>query len=316
MVAITVILAAVVGVFATGIGGELNKVSGNAKVDFDESPVGLEMTVETISTSADVRLNGETVATIDEDDTGRTVLLPTAPGDRVTVVSGNDQQSVLVDKTADDRSEIGDFIFYWDYSNSNNDKDVLQDLSGNGNDAEIRNPGNAQFREDAIEFDQDNDHGAITSIDAPVTVDEFTLATTVTMDGSQNSPADILAHTGSGTELGFEIDEADSNPDKHKVRTEFNSNTQGQKFSTFVEKGPGTHTYILTYDGEQLNYFVDGQLVDTVDDADGAIDLGSMQVARDKAFASQQFVGQLNETRMYYQTLDEEDIEALDETMR
>lgn len=41
---------------------------------------------------------------------GKSVLLPTAPGDRITVVSEDGGRSVLVQEEIDERSEIGDFI--------------------------------------------------------------------------------------------------------------------------------------------------------------------------------------------------------------
>jgi hypothetical protein len=48
------------------------------------------------SNAVDVRLNGESVATIDGDSTGRGIFLPTAPGDEVILLTENEDATARV----------------------------------------------------------------------------------------------------------------------------------------------------------------------------------------------------------------------------
>lgn len=348
MVAITVLLAVTVGAFVLGFNGEVSNVSGNVAVDFEKNPVGLEMTVEAIDTNAEVRLNGQTIDTINETDTGRTVLLPTAPGDRITVVSGDDDQSVLVDKTAESREEVGNFVGYYkfdshqgevgpktatDYSNNGNDLTGQESIEWNGNGVFLEN-------EDAGGGDtvppNEVEHFDVPDITSPEPVDQITFvvdikpAATTDAKASDRPSRDAMdiwdqeaANTGSmplrAVTDGCLSGTCSTAGDNSYFLNFFKLDSTSDQFEL------GKRQQIaVTYDrttGESKLYATGGN--DNLLKQSGnrgttsnSIQLGALKVGVDQDVDILRYEGEYYEFRIYYEELSRTEIESIFEVMR
>lgn len=89
--------------------------TAEAAFEYEGTPAGLVMTPTALGTDVVVELNGDRVGSFDADSAGESLLLPTAPGDRVTVVSEDGDRSVLVEERIDERSEVGDLVAYYPF---------------------------------------------------------------------------------------------------------------------------------------------------------------------------------------------------------
>jgi FlaG/FlaF family flagellin (archaellin) len=343
MVAVVVLLAATVGAFVLGFNEELSTVSGNVKVDFEENLVGMEMTVEAIDTDAEVRLNGETITTVDETDTGRTVLIPTGPGDRITVVSGNDDQSVLVQETADDRDEIGDLVGYYkfnshqgevgsktatDYSNNGNDLTGQESIEWNGNGVFLENEdagGGTTVPPNEVE------HFDVPDITSPEPVDQITFvvdikpAATADTKGSDRPSGDALdiwdqeaSNTGS-MPLRAETDGCNRGTCSPAGDKSYFLNFAGLESTSNQFELGNRQQVAVTYDrttGESKLYATGGN--DDLLKASGnrgtisnSIELGALKVGVDQDVNILRYEGEYYEFRIYYEGLSRSEIEAI-----
>jgi FlaG/FlaF family flagellin (archaellin) len=320
MVAVTVLLATTVGVFSLGFESELTEISGNADVAFEPSPVGLEMTVETVSTTADVRINGETVATIDKGDTGREILLPTAPGDQITVVSGNDQQSVLVDKTAEERDEIGDLLAYYKFDQTTGD---LKDYSGNNNDATIVGTPNRTGEE--YVFDASQGEEARSDLTAGAEVDELSMFVTFTADstGSVATGSDCSDATGGcGGQYQqlFEYQSPSLELQTSRVTDDtFRMYEEAPGAPTRIQGGPfetgQTYVAAYTYDGKNVKVYMDGTKIIDVDGTREPVSLSPFRIA-DQPSQGENFDGSISETRIYYNAFNKSQVDSVSSLMQ
>jgi len=78
--------------------------TADAKFEYERTAAGLEMKPVALGTDVIVRLNGQGITSFDAESAGQRALIPTAPGDRITVVSEDGDRSVFVTKEIDDRS--------------------------------------------------------------------------------------------------------------------------------------------------------------------------------------------------------------------
>src|SRR6056297_3293449 len=131
IVVITVVLGTVVAVQFTGFTSKIGGPTSQATFEYAESPVGIEMIPKQIAQDVAVEINGKQVATFDRSDAGNGKLIPTSPGDHLTVVAADGSRSVLVSRTVDDREEIGDFSAHYTFEAGSGD--TLVDRSGNEN---------------------------------------------------------------------------------------------------------------------------------------------------------------------------------------
>jgi hypothetical protein len=319
MVAITVLLAAVVGVFTLGFDDELEEVSGNVKVDFDESPVGLAMTVEAISTTGEVQVNGETIATIDQGDTGRTILVPTAPGDRVRIVSGNDDTAILVDRAVEDRDEVGDFISYYRFDDQSNPNEI-KDYSNQGNTLDLVDPGATYTTDGAVDFTHQTGGAKNTSLSGPlgVDVDAITVLMAVQVDGPGGGGGDdhsesMKLRVDSSTPGGDQID-FDHEEDGHDdYKTDFVSNEANVLASGTEHEFGSTHVYAVTISSEHIRAYIDGNNVGQASHDE--------EVRPEKFFignefdGSEELDGKVYETRIYHHALNDEEIASVTSLM-
>ena len=316
-IVIGVVLVTLSLTFLDGVGAP----TAEASFEYEQTPVGLRMTATAIGTDVSVQLNGRPVATFDEGSAGKSVLVPTAPGDRLAVVSRDGEQSVLVDRAIDDREEIGNFIAYYTFGAGSGP--TLVDRSGNGNDGALQ--GDPAWQARSLAFDGAGDYVAVDDFDTPVdSVDQFTVAVTYrTDDGSQKQ--ELLEHKSaddnwlvelkpcsnaqvpSGTcSAGddyspvFSVDKAGGNQDE-------------QIFGTGTQAGT-RQVLVGTFDGSEHTLYVDGEKAST-GDYSGEISMGDLTIGKDVEFDGDYLDGEVDEIRLYYTAFDDEEVRVLTTAM-
>lgn len=302
--------------------------TADARFEYEETPAGLEMTPTALGTDAIVRLNGKRINTFEADTAGQSVLLPTAPGDRITVVSRDAEQSVLVDRTVDDRSEIGDFIAYYTFD-QRTDATVV-DRSGNDNDGTATEDGERPTRgSDSagayMAFDENDgsvDMGDLAVKTEEVAVDELTIAFRYRITGSgsgsgTDSIQELMQHRqgGTGSFAWYMETEPDAYPE-HALdyNIGWTSSPSAQIVTSDSIPGDEVQTVVGTYDGEEMVLYRDGEKIDTKD-LSRDVGLGQLWVAGGSGPNPQYMTGKMYEVRLYYTAFSEDEVTVLSEAM-
>ena len=310
LVAVVVVVGVPLTVFSFAFLDGLGAPTADATFTYEQTSAGLEMTPEVLGTDVAVRLDGKQVATFDEGEAGRTVLLPTAPGDRITVVSRDGEQSVLVDRTVDDRSEVGDFIAYYTFESTSGT--TLVDRSGNGNDGTLS--GDPTWQGDSLRFDGADDSVSVTDIITPgVDVSEFTVAVAYRQRGSSGRVNQLVEHYDGGVEWFLENPGAAGSA----YTTDFAVNYPSHVLNSGEQYTTGTrHVAVGTYDGSTYELYVDGELKGRKTDFDGDVVMGDLVIGADAPGATyQHFDGDIYEIRLYYAAFDEEGVATVSTAM-
>lgn len=321
LVAVVLVLAVVLSTIALTYLDRTGAPSADVAFEYDQTPVGLEMTPISMGTDAVVELNGRPSADLGPDSVGESVLLPTAPGDRVTVVSTDDEQSVLVDRRIDSRDEIGDFTSYYRFDGDSGST-TLADRSGNGNDGAL--VGNPTWTDRGLAFDGSGDYVEITDISAPVDVDEFTVAVAYRVDEVKKQ--ELVEHKSGDDNWLLELKPCDSGQVPGSVCTGGDAYTpvynvdssggsqSGQIFGGRLEPG-SWHVLVGTFDGTEYTLYVDGEEVST-ETYPGEISMGDMNVGADiEPSMTDYFDGEMSELRLYYAAFDSADVARLTDVM-
>lgn len=322
-VLLLVVVAVVVGSVAAA--GALTFLDGfgtptaTADFSYERTAAGLLMTSEVIGTDVTVRLNGRDVAAFDPDSAGQSVLLPTAPGDRITVVSQDGDRSVLVQEKIDERSEIGDFIAYYTFEEGD-DATVLEDQSGNGNDGTLEDDGSGDgpdWTGCGLDFDGNSEYVTVDDITTAETdnVEEFTVAIAYEQTGNENSVNQLVEHRFSGNEWFIETSPASngesySNGDSVDYAVEY----PGHVASSTAVDTDTRHVVVGTYDGTDYELYVDGQSVDSGSHSE-AVGMGTMRIGRDYEGTNQYLAGDICEMRLYFTAFDSGEVEIISEEM-
>jgi len=250
------------------------------------------------------------------DAAGQSVLMPTAPGDTITVVSEDEDRQVLVNREIDSRSEIGDFIAYYTFDSTSGG--TLVDQSGNGNDGTL--VGDPQWTGDGLRFDGSDDSVEVSDISAPVDVEEFTIAVAYRQRGNTTSSDGVSqlvehqfqtntnewyletseANSGATNDPSYTIDYAVEFPDEVIVSDAVERETR--------------HVAVGTFDGEEYALYVDGDRKGTGSHAE-EVNMGDMSIAEDFEQNSQHFDGDIYEIRLYYTAFDDEEVAIITKAM-
>lgn len=307
VIAVTLILLSATFLQRTGT------PTAEAAFEIEESPAGLSLVPEALGTDVDVELNGERITHIPSDDAGEPSLIPTAPGDRLTIVSRDEDRSVRLEKRIDDRSEIGDFIALYRFDAGSGS--TLHDQSGNDNDGTLQgSPAWTPNGGGCLEFDGTADYVSIENISAPLEVDEFTVAVTYRQRGvGTDSIAQLVEHSWSGNEWFIETEANGSGGYRGMYAVGF-PDAAGQ-IQTGDEFAFGDHHVAVgTSDGNSFELYVDGQL-----EASGTfgreVDMGDMNLARDFESSIQYFAGDMCEVRLYYTAFDAAAVQSITAAM-
>lgn len=327
LVAITVLLSSVIAIYGLGV---TDKITGQpsptaATVSISETNAGSEITVERVEKPVEIQLNGQTLYEVDQSDVGATYFVPTAPGDRVTVVATGESQQLVLNKQLDEHN-AGDFIAYYEFDTSDS-PDRLVDESGNGNDATVYN--DPDWVEDShgtgIQFDADNKtHAEVTSlaVDETKDVEEMTVVIKYrTTDDAAGTGTDC----GNCDEIQQLIEhhtEEDASEDNFEWYLETVDNTDSEYEVNYVVRPESVqtsnnlqeddvHVLIGTYDGEQMRYYLDGELVATRS-LDRQVNMGDVSIAADAPDEDIQFLnGRIYEVRLYYTAMDDSEAEIV-----
>lgn len=309
MVAITVVLAAVVVALLTGTVTLGVAPTTDTAVSLDSTNAGTDLSPQFGgSQEVDVRLNGETLVTINGSDTGRTIFLPTAPGDEVLLVASDGKGDVLIRETFD-ADEAGDFVAYYPFDDGGGT--TLKDESLNGNDGTLED--DPQWVSDAqgsaLEFDGSDDYVQVDNLNTGTgDVEEFTVAVTFQPD-STGSIQQLAEHNAGGEEWHVETT-GDSN-----VRFAVNY-TAGEFVETTSDPLTAGKTYVVTgtYDGQQYDLYLNGSHVGG-GSYDSEVNMGNMRLGKDDSGAGQEFDGRVYEYRLYYTAFDDHQAEMLEKVM-
>jgi len=291
--------------------------TAEASFEYEQTSAGLRMTSQALGTDVTVQLNGEEFASIDADSAGQSILVPTAPGDTITVVSNDEDRSVLVTREIDDRDEIGDFIAY--YAVDSTSGDTLEDESGNGNDGTLESDGGSdpQWAGCGLRFDGSDDHVSVSDITTGGVdeVSEFTIAVEYEQTGGQGSVNQLVEHRFSGGEEWFmETSPNTGEPYSTGYSIDYAVEYPGEVASSTSVSMDTRHVVVGTYDGSGYELFVDGQSKASGSHSE-AVEMGEMRFGRDFEGSSQYFEGEICEIRLYYTAFDSEDVERITEAM-
>jgi len=251
-----------------------------------------------------VQLNGQDVATLESEDVGVPTLLPTAPDDQITVVSRDEERSVLLRERVDEREEVGDFVVFDDFESQSGT--TVVDQSRNDNDGE--------FRDD----DGENDHVQVDDITTAVvsSVEEFTVATKVRITGETGSGTSarqqFVEHTFGGNEWFLETADSDA-PFEAIYAVNFPGDTVSS--SERLEVGE-TYVIVGTYDSDSGDYHfhIDGTRIASANH-NRNVGMGELRLGRDFESQIQYLDGRLCEFRLYYISFDAGGIQLLTGTI-
>jgi len=320
LVAVVIVIAIVLVTLSFSFLDNTGAPTAEASFQYEQTPVGLRMTATAISTDVAVQLNGRSVATFEGGDAGRSVIVPTAPGDQITVVSRDREKSVLVDKTIDDRDEVGDFIAYYPFEDEN--ETVLFDRSGNGNDGTIT--GDPVPNGESLAFDGD-DYVSVTDFNTPVDrVSEFTVAVTYRTDDADRKQ-ELIEHKSDDDNWLLELKPC-SNGQVPSDRCEDNGyvpvfsvdqagGTQDEQIFGNGEQADTRQTLVGTFNGSGHTLYVDGERARS-GTYEGNISMGELNIGRDVEFDGDYFDGEIYEIRLYYTAFDDQQVRVLTEAMR
>jgi FlaG/FlaF family flagellin (archaellin) len=313
LVAVVVVVSLVVVVFGFAFLDGFGTPTAEASFRYDQTPAGLVMTPKALSTDVTVQLNGKPVETLSADSAGESVLLPTAPGDQITVISADGEQSVLVQREVDDRKEVGDFIAYYSFDRGSGD--TVVDRSGNGNDGTA--DGGYSRTGSCMDFDGTSgshvDIGDLT-LDGPDSVDELTVAITYQHDGTGSGIQNLIEHQDSRFAWYIETPR-DRGGDPHQMKFNIGwTDPPIAEISTPDTPAQETQVLVGTYDGEQMALYRNGEQIDRKA-LDREVQLGQVILAADSNPSIQNLDGQLCEVRLYYTAFDERSVDVLTNAM-
>jgi hypothetical protein len=316
LVAVVVAVASVTFVGALVVLDGFGTPTAEGSFEFDQSSAGLVVRPTALGTDVVVTLNGRAIEQIESDEAGKSVLVPTAPGDTVTIVSTDGEQSVLVSREIDDRSEIGDFIAYYRFENSGQ---TLSDRSGNGNDATL-NGDEDGWQDSSYEFTGD-DYFEVSDLNTPVAeVSQFTFAVAYRTDTGEEKQE--LAEHKSGTDnWGVEIKQCGpdwddclpSDPNTYNPNffaDESGGSQDGEIFGDTQQTGT-PKVIVGTYDGSSTKMYVDGEFKSSRAFS-SEINMGKFYIGADaENQGSDRLDGRIYEIRLYYTAFDDGEVKRI-----
>jgi hypothetical protein len=235
----------------------------------------------------------------------------------ITVVSRDEQQSVLIQREIDERNEIGDFISYYTFDEESGD--TVIDASGNGNDGNMT--GGVSWTDaacgSALDFDGESgthvDIGNL-STDETQSVDELTIAIQYVHDGGSDIQ-NLIEHQDSSFAWYMETDGKHGDPHQMEFDIGFSS-SPSESIKTSDLAGGETHTLVGTFDGNQMDLYHDGTLVDSKP-LDREVALGEVKLGADSEpdDVGQNLDGRICEMRLYYSAFDTDEVERITNAM-
>lgn len=300
--------------------------SADGSFEYERTPAGLEIVPQAIGTDVRVQLNGQEVTTIEADSAGQRILVPTAPGDTITIVSTDEDRSVLLTEEIDERDEVGDFIAYYTFD-QRSDNTVL-DRSGNGNNGTATDDGNRPARgtDSAgtyMSFDENDgslDMGELDVKTGVSTVEEVTIAIRYSVTGpgtgsNNNAIQELMQHRDGNFAWYLETQEG-AYP-THAIDYTIGWNNPPSQEITTGDSIPGNsvQTVIGTFDGSEMTLYRNGKQVATKA-LSREVGLGKLWVGGGSGNLDQYLTGQIYEVRLYYTAFTSEQVRTLTNAMQ
>lgn len=312
MASLTIVAVGLVAFVAMDYLALLGGPTAATVLDLHETDAGMQMNVEYAGQDATVNINDEPITTIEGDDAGRSIYLPTAPGDRVTVVATSDDRSVLLSETVD-QGQAGNFVGYYTFDAGSGS--TLVDRSLNHNNGTIQG---ATWRNTAegesLQFDGSDDYVRVDNVSTAniSEVPAFTVVVEFNITQETGDNQQLVEHTtGSGNEWFLETPDSDAPYD-----LEFAVNYPDDRISTSSQPiGLNeTHVAVATYDGEEYTLYIDGTLVANAT-YPREVEMGQIKIGRDDEQSIQFLSGYIYEFRLYYTAFDGTEVTTITETV-
>jgi flagellin-like protein len=338
LVAIVIVTAAVVGLLSMGTAEQLDQPSPlDAQLSLEPDSAGTSAFVRSVQSPVEVRIDGETIYTVTPSDSGEELFLPTAPGDTVTVVSTGSKQELLLQQTVDPAS--GDYML--SYPLTAGSGTAVSDRSAHENDAELGELDGSGFstgtgshpswvdtgEETALRFDGQTDAARTNGVqlEEEDQVDEFTIAVKFNSRGSTGGVQQIVEHSTENEPVQdwawyFETDGGNAGgPDEFAVDYEVHWPSATVATTDPLKRG-NTHVLVGTYDGEELDLYVNGSAQVTGKELSSSLtadpaQMGDLWVGADIDCRCQHFDGDMYEVRLYYTALDDDEVEQVSTAM-
>jgi hypothetical protein len=316
---VILLLVTAAGVFVVFTAGDANKPTAEGAFELRPTSTGIEVVATSVTQSVTVQLNGRDIHTLTESDIGQPVLLPTAPGDRVSIVSRTGNKTTLLEEVIDDRREVGDFVAYYTFESGIGT--TILDRSGNGNNGTLRDdeggPGptwtSGNIRT-GLQFDGSGDYVRVPDITTEEvdTVSDFTVATTVRIRGPTGDIQQFVEHRYGDNEWYLETTTT-SGPYGVAYAVRFDDQVIR---SAPTLRSRQTYALVGTYDSETDAYtlYIDGDRVAS-DTFDSDVRMGELILGRDYERSEQYFHGTMSQFRLYYTDFDDSEVRALTRVM-
>jgi hypothetical protein len=234
------------------------------------------------------------------------------------VVSTDGEKSLLLDRTVDDRNEVGDFIAYYSFAAGSGSN--VSDRSGNGNDGEIKGSGATWINDGAgsgLDLDGTKpthvDIGDLTA-DGPSSVEELTIAITYEHDdgsGIQN----LIEHQDSNFAWYIETRDEFGKPHKMEYNIGYN-NSPSARIRTGNVPSNETQVLIGTYDGTEMVLYRNGNRIGN-ESLDRGVALGDVKLGADSdpSTVGQNLDVRIYEVRLYYTAFDSDEVAVITDAM-
>lgn len=316
LVAVVIVVGVVLMTLSLAFLDGVGTPTAEASFEYERTPAGLRMMPAALGTDVTVKLNGESVTSFDADEAGQSALLPTAPGDRITVVASDDEKSVLVDETIDEQAEVGDFIAYYTFASDSGS--TVVDRSGNGNEGTFENDASGDGPEWAgcgVRFNGASDHIEVDDIASPRSnVDEFTIAVAYRQQGNDDSINQLVEHVYGGTGNEWFLETVDTGTGTYRI--DYAVKYPDQVIAAGDYELGERHVAVGTYDSDTGTYelYVDGKLQQS-DTHTESVNTGTMRMGRDFESEIQYLDGEICEVRLYYAAFDASEVAVISEAM-
>ena len=320
MVAVTVILSATVGMFVLN---QQPADAGDTKsaVTIDDTSTGVEITAVSVDSPLAVQYNGEVVETIQPDETGRTISLPMASGEDVTVIAQADGTETVLASETYSAGDNPSLLAYYTLDGTSGD-----DYSGNERHADPArvDTGVSGVRDSAFHFTRDTDTQSELVLPNDDLFEQMrTFCFSVNFD-------DIYSTGPSIDDTNFFHNNGDNNPDD-----EYGWYIHSDDTVTLGYGNEGRTAGVLEYSGvpenewthmchtvgdEEMRLYIDGTVVDTVATPDGALNFREINAKPlfgrhvPENTGREGLAGQLDEVRLYSEPLTAEEVQELYES--
>ncbi|MFB6308559.1 MAG: LamG-like jellyroll fold domain-containing protein [Haloarculaceae archaeon] len=314
MVAIVLLLATTAAVMATGFTAKLGGPYPQTAFDFEQTSSGIEVSPAHIGQPVDVYINGGKITSFDENDAGKSKLLPVAPGDQIVIKAQDDDRSIIVREKVSE-GEAGEFIAFYSFEEGSGS--TVTDRTVNDNEATIHDDTTwvDEGGSTGLAFDGSDDYVEVAGLHADETVEEFTVAAKYRIEGGTGDIQQIVEHHPPSGNFEWFLETEDSSADSMEYNIGWGGpNSESVVQSSGVATGT-THVVVGTYDGETMTLYIDGTKIGEKS-IEEPIEMGKLLIGADAPSGGSQYLdGKIYELRLYHTSFSQSDAQLLSDVM-